>query len=155
MAIQPIPVPDLHAPGSLLGKCVLLVDDEPAYIDLLEQLLTEHLSCPVLSFTKPADALRGIVNYNVGLIVTDYHMPEMNGFEFITEVQRRLPGVPVIMITAHDIKTLEHSISDLPALKAVVRKPFRWTTLAEHISRYWPGTPSPFPLQSGAPDKPV
>ena len=121
------------------------MDDEPAYIDLLEQLLSEHLSCPVLCYTKPLEALRVLDSHEIGLIVTDYHMPEMNGFEFIAEVQRMRPGIPVVMITAHDVNTGEYPIAGLPALKAVVKKPFRWTTLAEQISLFWPGTPPPFP----------
>ena len=131
--------------SGVAGKHVLLVDDEPAYIDLLEQLLSEHLSCPVLCFTKPLEALRSLESYEIGLIVTDYHMPEMNGFEFIAEVQRMRPGIPVVMITAHEVNTMDRPSAGLPALQAVVKKPFRWTTLAEQISLYWPSTPPPFP----------
>src|SRR3954463_14766035 len=36
-------------------KIVVLVDDEFSYIDLLQQLLADHLACPVHGFTKPAD----------------------------------------------------------------------------------------------------
>ncbi|MFI5337667.1 MAG: response regulator [Opitutales bacterium] len=149
MASTPKSAPVHSSPGSATGKCVMLVDDEPAYIDLLEQLLSEHLSCPVLSFTKPADALRALDHSDVGLIVTDYHMPEMNGLEFIAEVQRRRPGIPAVMITAHEVNPVDQPGVGLPALKAVVRKPFRWTALAEHISLYWPGVPPPFPRTAG------
>ena len=77
------------------GKVVVLVDDEISYIDLLEQLLGEHLACPVHGFTKPADALRALPKLDVGMIVTDYQMPDMNGLDFIKEVQKSHPDVPV------------------------------------------------------------
>lgn len=135
-------------PGGVAGKCVMLVDDETAYIDLLEQLLGEHLACPVHSFTRPADALRALPGLDVGLIVTDYQMPGLDGLEFVAEVERRKPGVPALMITAYQVKFTPQQLNRVPTLKAVVRKPFKWTALAEHISRYWDGSTPPYPLKS-------
>jgi len=131
---------------SCLEKCVLLVDDETAYIDLLEQLLGEHLACPVYSFTKAPEALRAMPNLNVGLIVTDYQMPELDGLQFIAEAQRLRPDVPAIMITAYQTNFTPQQLAKVPALKVVVRKPFKWTTLASHISQHWGGSRPPFPF---------
>jgi CheY-like chemotaxis protein len=135
-------------PTAVAGKCVMLVDDEIAYIDLLEQLLGEHLACPVHSFTRPAEALRALPGLDVGLIVTDYQMPGIDGLEFVAEVERRKPGVPALMITAYQVNFTQQQLARVPTLKAVVRKPFKWTALAEHISRYWNGSTPPFPMSN-------
>jgi len=126
----------------------MLVDDENAYIDLLEQLLAEHLACSVHSFTRPIDALRALPDLDVGLIVTDYQMPGLDGLQFVAEAQRRKPGVPAVMITAYQVKFTDEQLDRVPTLKAVVRKPFKWNVLAEEISRYWNGSTPPFPLTS-------
>lgn len=131
------------------GKCVMLVDDETAYIDLLEQLLGEHLACPVHSFTRPIEALRALPSLDVGLIVTDYQMPGLDGLEFVEEVERRRPGIPAVMITAYQVKFTDQQLNRVPTLKAVVRKPFKWTALAEHISKHWNGSTPPFPMNGG------
>jgi CheY-like chemotaxis protein len=128
------------------GKSVMLVDDESAYIDLLEQLLGEHLACPVHSYTKPLDALHALPDLEVGLIVTDYNMPGLDGLEFLAEAQKYKPGVPAIMITAYQVNFTPQQFARVPTLKAVVRKPFKWTTLAEHIAQHWTGSVPPFPL---------
>ena len=120
------------------GKIVVLVDDEISYIDLLEQLLSEHLACPVHGFTKPADALRAMPKLDVGLIVTDYQMPDMNGLEFIKAVQKTHPGIPVVMITAYHLKFTERELASVPSLKVIVRKPFKWAALANEVVKYWP-----------------
>jgi len=122
----------------------MLVDDEVAYIDLLQQLLAEHLACPVHSFSRPLDALKALPTLQIGLVVTDFHMPGIDGLEFLQEVQKLKPGLPAVMITAHDIDLASERARRVTALKAVVRKPFKWTALAEEINRYWTGSRPPF-----------
>ena len=132
-------------------KIVVLVDDEIAYIDLLQQLLSEHLACPIRGFTKPAEALRALPELNVGLIITDYQMPAMNGLQFISEVQKIDDTIPAVMITAYLLKFTQRELSKVPSLKAVVRKPFKWKTLAEHVVKYWPDTHPPAVIGSSTP----
>ena len=66
-------------------RSVLFLDDEQSYVDLMGYLLAEHLACPILTHTKPKDALAALPGSNVAVIVTDYYMPVMNGLEFIRD----------------------------------------------------------------------
>jgi CheY-like chemotaxis protein len=132
-------------------KIVLLVDDEFSYIDLLQQLLTDHLACPVHGFTKPADALRAVPTLNIGMIITDYQMPDMNGLQFVAAVQKLNPAIPAIMITAYNMSFTPRELAAVPSLKAVVRKPFRWTVLADEVVKYWPDKNPPKVISSKNP----
>jgi CheY-like chemotaxis protein len=150
--MQPVSTPSLSQTAgqtdsnSPFAMGVMLLDDEVAYIDLLEQLLGEHLACPVHSFSRPGAAIAALPTLNLGLIVTDYHMPDMDGLEFLATVQKIKPGLPAVMITAHEIELGSERALRVPALKAVVRKPFKWTALAEEINRFWTGSRPPFPF---------
>ncbi|HEY8996099.1 MAG TPA: response regulator [Lacunisphaera sp.] len=126
------------SPINHAGKILVLVDDEFSYIDLLQQLLSDHLACPVHGFTKPADALRAIPNLNVGMIITDYQMPDMNGLQLIAGVQKINPTIPAVMITAYNMSFTPRELAAVPSLKTVVRKPFKWTVLAEEVVKHWP-----------------
>lgn len=125
-------------PNKYAGKIVVLVDDEFSYIDLLQQLLSDHLACPVHGFTKPADALRALPGLNVGMLITDYQMPDMNGLQLIAEVQKINPEIPAVMITAYNMSFTPRELASVPALKTIVRKPFKWTVLAQEVVKHWP-----------------
>jgi two-component SAPR family response regulator len=129
-------------------RSVILVDDDIAYLDLLEQLLVQHLQCPVHSFSRPVEALRALPGLNVGLIVTDYQMPALTGMDLIFEAQKLAPGASAILITAYHLKFTKDELKRVPALKSVVVKPFKWTTLAEQINLYWPSASNP-PFSGG------
>lgn len=132
--------------GERAGRGVMLVDDEVSYIDLLQQLLSEHLSCPVHGFTRPQAALAALPMLDIGLIVTDYHMPGLNGLEFLEAAGRIRPGLPAVMITAHAAELAASGTPLPPMLKSIVSKPFKWTELAGEISRHWEGSRPPFPI---------
>ncbi len=141
------------SPSKNGDKIVVLVDDEFSYIDLLQQLLSEHLACPVHGFTKPSDALRAMPKLNVGMIITDYQMPDMNGLQFVAEVQKLNPNVPAVMITAYNMSFTPRELALVPSLKAVVRKPFKWTVLADEVVKYWPDASPPKIIASTNPFK--
>lgn len=119
-------------------KCIVIVDDEKSYGELLSQLVRDHLEQPVVAFDNPVAALEALPGLNVGAVVTDFFMPVYDGAQFIRRAAPRLPGVPFFIITGHPVRLSDTFLDDLPALKAVLPKPFRWQKLGELIVRHWP-----------------
>lgn len=80
---------------------VLIVDDTPANIFALEQLL-EAQDRMILSAVSGPDALRIALNTVVDLIILDVQMPEMDGFEVaqILKSNKRTKDIPIIFATA-------------------------------------------------------
>lgn len=93
-------------------KTILLVDDEPENRRSYEEILND-LGYEVIAEADGESALSVIHEGGlIDLVITDYRMPGMNGLEFITQLRRHLPSVPVIMITAFgDIETYLQSFS--------------------------------------------
>ncbi len=118
-------------------KAIVLVDDEKSYVDLLANMLTENLGCPVFTFTRPLDALAALPEIDVGVVVTDYHMPQMDGFEFIRSASALLPGVPFLLITGHS-HLIDRTITPGDPLRSILAKPFGWRTLAAEIAIHAP-----------------
>lgn len=127
------------------AKPIFLVDDEKSYTDLMTQMLADNLACPVHGFTRPLDALKAIPEINPWVIVTDYHMPQLTGIEFIRQAAPMAPQAAFVMITGHNLSAEEDKLAKLTALKGFLSKPFGWRKLAEEILRVWPPEPAVTP----------
>src|SRR5207302_4682459 len=77
---------------------VLLVDDEPALLFTLSQLLKSRGMEPVLA--RSAQEALGKLD-GVDGVVTDYSMPGMDGVQLVQAIHERDDSLPVVMLTAH------------------------------------------------------
>ena len=77
---------------------ILIVDDEPRYLRLLEaNLLTEEYE--VFTATDGEEALESFSDNPVDLILLDVMLPRMDGFAVCRRI-RQFSNVPIIMLTA-------------------------------------------------------
>ena len=82
---------------------ILIVDDEPFNLDLLEQELTD-LGYAVARADDGAQALSEIEQVAPDLVLLDYLMPRMNGFEVLQWVrsQPQLAALQVVVLSSSD-----------------------------------------------------
>lgn len=124
---------------------IVLVDDEKSYVELLAGMLEENMDCRVATFTRPLAALSALPSLRPGIIVSDFFMPELNGFEFIARAAPLAPGVPFLLITGHTIEPPEPG--RLPGFRGILNKPFGWRRLADELVSLWAG-PAPLAFRS-------
>ncbi|GAB5561728.1 MAG: hypothetical protein SynsKO_33750 [Synoicihabitans sp.] len=116
----------------------IVIDDEISYLQLLEAILSEILSCPIKTYTRAEAALAELPRIEVGIIVTDFYMPDMDGVQFLKKAQDIKPEVPAIIISGHKPFLDDMDTSSLRQLRSVMAKPFRIDELAREISQHWP-----------------
>ena len=132
------------------GKSIVIVDDEKSYVDLLAELIKEHFVNPIITFTRPLDALEALPSLNAGIVVTDYYMPQLTGLELIVRARALNPGLPFLIITGHGMHLSEEDFSHLPELRAVLHKPLGWRQLADAIVTHWPRASRVVKTEAGA-----
>ncbi len=86
---------------------ILIVDDEPFNLDLLEQELTDQ-DYAIERANDGEEALKKVESFLPDVILLDYMMPKMNGIEVLKELRKRECDVPVIMLTAYG--TIERAV---------------------------------------------
>jgi len=82
---------------------ILIVDDKPANILALENLLADKDRI-LLKATSGEEALKITLNKDVDLIILDVQMPGMDGFEVaqILKSNKRTKNIPIIFATAEN-----------------------------------------------------
>jgi CheY-like chemotaxis protein len=89
--------------GALAGVKVLLVDDAPDTLDVLQQILA-HSGAIIMAAPNAGMALALLERERPDVIVSDIGMPEVDGFELIRRIRRRSAGaggaIPAIALTA-------------------------------------------------------
>lgn len=80
---------------------VVIVDDEEMVLTSLNAYLTLETDWKVQTFTSAVKALEFIQKNEVGLVISDYLMPEMNGIAFLAKVRTLRPEVPRIILTGY------------------------------------------------------
>lgn len=97
---------------------VLIVDDEPVIVSLIENFLKRmDKSLEVRGFTDPISALEAFQRQPFAVVVTDVNMPEMSGLELLRRVREIHPATKVIIITGvgekqHTVEALRLGASD-------------------------------------------
>lgn len=95
----------------------LIVDDTPATLALLSELVEKLGDCRAVPFANPSEALAWCERTPVDLVVVDYTMDGMDGLEFIRRF-RSIPGcdiAPIMMVTASDQKPVRYRALDAGA----------------------------------------
>jgi DNA-binding NtrC family response regulator len=84
----------------MLGRphTILIVDDEPANLRMLERLLRPRFA--VIKAASGQEALHVLRSQSLSMIITDQRMPGMSGNELLVESLKIDPNLVRIMITA-------------------------------------------------------
>jgi PAS domain S-box-containing protein len=104
------------------GLRVLVVDDDAGICQSLRDLLeAEH--CCVQTAASGVAALECLERENFDLVLSDVVMPDMDGYQLYQTVRARMPGMPMILMTAFNYDR-DHIIkrSCLQGLQGVIFK---------------------------------
>jgi DNA-binding NtrC family response regulator len=114
-------------------RTVLIVDDDPQILRLVEKMLKPR-PIKVLMAPRAADALRICEQEPVHLLISDVAMPEMDGNKLADRVLRLYPDASVLLISGH--------YKDLPEVKSerlrYLRKPFFPSELIRQLREMLP-----------------
>lgn len=84
-----------------MAQRILVVDDDPSSLEGLRALLAAW-GYEVETASNGRAALDKVVAVGPAAVITDVVMPVMNGLELVRALRIEWPGVPAIVITAHN-----------------------------------------------------
>jgi DNA-binding response OmpR family regulator len=115
----------------LLGMRVLLIEDEPGIVRMVERGLSAH-GHQILAAETGEDGLLVVRSEELDLVLLDIGLPDMSGQAVLQEIRRLRSDLPVIMLTARDeigskVTALDAGADDY------ITKPFNYEELLARI----------------------
>ena len=144
--IQPLATSELPPAPSMSEppKTLLVVDDDPMVRDVESQILRLH-GYTVLEAEGAAEALRLAGEAAaIHLLITDFCMPEVDGFELTRRFRVMHPTTPVLMVSG-SLPLIDHKADDLERFDFLA-KPFQFKQLV-HKVRALLDTTAPLPIR--------
>lgn len=81
-------------------ECILVVDDAPETLEVLQRNLTSR-GYQVYTALGVDEALRVLDTEPIDLVITDYKMPRVSGLDLVRHVRENLKDAEVMMITGY------------------------------------------------------
>jgi CheY-like chemotaxis protein len=129
------PPPPEEAAVPLTGgrETILLVEDEPAILDLTAMILEEQ-GYSVLKANTPRDALQlaNACNGEIHLLMTDVIMPEMNGWDLAKKLLCTYPHMKHLFMSGYTADVIAH-YGVLDADVHFIQKPFSLTDMVAMV----------------------
>ena len=114
-------------------KPIWIVDDDQSIRFVLEKALARE-QFATRSFSNPRDVLAALDTDEPQVLVSDIRMPGGSGIDLLAKVKARLPGLPVIIMTAYS--DLDSAVSAFQGgAFEYLPKPFDLTRAVELIRR--------------------
>src|SRR5882762_223976 len=105
---------------------ILIVDDEPANVLLLERILQQGGYTNLSKTNDPREVLERFTIYQPDLILLDLMMPHVDGYALLTQLRSRIPDnhyLPILVLTADVAPKAKQQAFSLGA-KDFLTKPF-------------------------------
>lgn len=109
------------------GK-VLIVDDDPIVRDVLCDILGGIGGYGTVFAVDGMDGMEKLRRQDYDMVFTDLTMPRLNGMDFLREVRRSLPQVPVVVITG--FSSIDNAVNAMKeGARDFITKPFKVNTV--------------------------
>lgn len=129
-------VPLEQAPGAVEAKArrarILVVEDDAEMRAYLGEELSDE-GYEVEGAPNAIEGLMSVMHDPPDVIVLDWKMPFLDGFEFLGSVTRCMPNTPVIFVTAYGRREISLKATSRGAF-AFLPKPFPISRLLEEIA---------------------
>lgn len=114
---------------------ILIVDDNKAFLKLMVGKLNK--SCHDARFYRAdsgEEALQLVENNTIDLLISDFNMPHMNGFDLLVAVKRIKPEMKVIIMTSYSSPELHKEAFEKGSV-GYIEKPFQPEDLVELVTK--------------------
>jgi len=115
---------------------ILLVDDEPDLVDMLQMVL-ESRGYSVMGYTSSQEGLEAFLQHPGAwdLVLLDHTMPRFTGFELAQKMMEIRPDLPILLCTGFS-ESISAEAAKKAGIREVLMKPVSTVDIQETVARY-------------------
>lgn len=122
------------------GKTRILVVDDAGPVVILCVNILQSLGYAVKGANRGETALEHLRGEPFDLMIVDYRMPGMDGFQVFEQARTLRPGMPIMLITAHGTPDVTNRAVEM-GFGAILLKPFTSDELRAAVETALSGKP--------------
>ncbi len=122
------------------GKTRILVVDDAGPVVILCVNILQSLGYAVRGANRGETALEHLRGEPFDLMIVDYRMPGMDGFQVFEQARTLRPGMPIMLITAHGTPDVTNRAVEM-GFGAILLKPFTSDELRAAVETALSGKP--------------
>lgn len=115
------------------GGSILIVDDESTICELTADIFRKR-GFNALTASNASDAIELVEKARPDVVLLDYVMPGMNGFDALSEIKKRFPDVSVVILTGRGSEEIAVELMKAGASDYIL-KPFLSHDLLDRVHR--------------------
>ncbi|WP_416669473.1 response regulator [Egbenema bharatensis] len=118
-----------------MAKRILIVDDEFEILFLLQRIFEDFAGWQTVTARSSAEGLVKTKIESLDAIVLDVSMPEMDGFQFVEQLQSEpaTANIPVVLLTAKVTPSDRQRFAQMN-IAGVIAKPFDPITVWQQVA---------------------
>jgi DNA-binding response OmpR family regulator len=105
-----------------MSEKVLIVDDEKDFLDIIAERIRAR-GMDVSTTTSAEDAVHMVEEKSYDVIIMDFMMPGMNGFQTLKAIKEKKPEVQIILLTGNVLEENRIEAKKLGALDVIEKPP--------------------------------
>ena len=110
-----------------MQKKILIIDDQPEILEILSEVI-EILGHEVYAITSGKDLDSIFSTHDIDIVISDYQMPDMTGYEIAEVIKEKYPSVKVYIVSGYHSVLSSEKMSKY-GVCGLLDKPFKMDEL--------------------------
>ncbi len=116
-------------------QSILIIDDDSSSRELLITILRNLEYSVIKTAHDGSVAMRIYGNFNPSIVFLDIEMPEQDGFQVLSQLQKKNPDQYIVMVSAHSTMDNVKKALDMGA-KGFIVKPYTTGKVKDIMEKY-------------------
>ena len=113
-------------------KHIFIVEDNEIYSMMLDYILSKDSIYKFVSFKSGEECIKNLY-LNPEIIILDYGLPGINGYDTLLEIKKQNPKIHVVILTSHEDENLKKELLLAGADELILKQGHGETQIIEKI----------------------